>query len=69
MFPDMPQWPGIRTALSRARNAFIDWRYPYEHHGLFVETPVLKTALKAILAVQPVHVVRGQTLGNQGRRQ
>ena len=69
MFPEEPYWPGVRTTLSRARNVFIDWRYPYEHPGLFVETPVLKTALKAILDVHPVHVVRGPTLGNQGHRQ
>ena len=67
--PEWPFRPGIRTALSRARNVFIDWRYPYEHRGLFVETAVLKTALKAILDVHPVHVVRGPTLGNRGHRQ
>lgn len=69
VLPELPYRPGIRTALSRARNVFIDWRYPYEHPGLIVETDVLKTALKAILDVHPVHVVRGPTLGNQGHRQ
>lgn len=67
-FPDLPLRPGIRATLLRARNVFIDWRYPYEHRGLFVETPVLKTALKAILDAHPVHVVRGPTLGNQRHR-
>ena len=68
ILPELPRRPGIRTALSRARNVFIDWRYPYEHPGLIVETAELKTALKAILDVHPVHVVRGPTLGNQGHR-
>lgn len=68
-FPDLPRRPGIRTALSRARDVFIHWRYPYEHRGLFVETPVLKTALKAILDAHPVQVVRGPTIGNQRHRQ
>ena len=67
--PDHPIRPGIRTALFQARSVFVDWRYPYEHPGLFVATPVLKTALKAILDVHPVHVIRGPTLGNQGHRQ
>ncbi|MCY4003427.1 MAG: hypothetical protein OXF33_06960 [Rhodospirillales bacterium] len=69
ILPELPRRPGIRTALSRARNAFIDWRYPYEHRGLIVETAELKTALNAILDVHPVQVVRGPTLGNQRRRQ
>ena len=68
ILPELPRRPGIRTALSRARNVFIDWRYPYEHPGLIVETAELKTALKAILDVHPVHVVRGPTLGNRRRR-
>ena len=68
ILPDPPRRPGIRTALSRARNVFVDWRYPYEHPGLIVETADLKTALKAILYVHPVHVVRGPTLGNRGHR-
>ena len=68
IFPEWPRRPGIRTALSRARNVFVDWRYPYEHPGLIVETADLKTALKAILDVHPVHVVRGPTLGNRGHR-
>lgn len=68
ILPELPRRPGIRTALSRARNVFIDWRYPYEQPGLIVETAELKTALKAILDVHPVHVVRGPTLGNQGHR-
>ncbi len=68
-FPELPHRPGIRTALSRARKAFIDWRYPYEHPGLSVETPVLKTALKAILDVRPVQIVQGPTIGNQRHRQ
>ena len=68
IIPEWPRRPGIRTALSRARNVFVDWRYPYEHPGLMVETADLKTALKAILDAHPVHVVRGPTLGNQSRR-
>lgn len=68
ILPDLPRRPGIRTALSRARNVFVDWRYPYEHRGLMVETADLKTALKAILDAHPVHVVRGATLGNRGHR-
>ena len=68
ILPELPRRPGIRTALSRARNVFIDWRYRYEHPGLIVETAELKTALKAILDVHPVHVVRGPTLGNRRHR-
>lgn len=68
VLPDWPRRPGIRTALFRARTVFVDWRYPYEHSGLMVETPALKTALKAILDAHPVRVVRGPTLGNRGRR-
>ena len=69
ILPELPRRPGIRTALSRARNVFVDWRYPYEQRGLIVETAELKTALKAILDVHPVQVVRGPTLGNQRHRQ
>ena len=65
ILPELPRRPGIRTALCRARNVFVDWRYPYEHSGLFVETADLKAALKAILDVHPVQVVRAPTLGNQ----
>ncbi len=68
VLPDCPRRPGIGTALFLARNVFVDWRYPYEHPGLIVETADLKTALEAILAVHPVRVVRGPTLGNRGRR-
>ena len=69
IIPELPHRPGIRTALFRARTVFIDWRYPYEHPGLIVETPALKTALKAVLDVHPVQVVRGRTIGNQQHRQ
>ena len=69
ILPELPRRPGIRTALCRARNVFVDWRYPYEHPGLIVQTADLKTALKAILAAHPVQVVRGPTLGNQRRCQ
>ena len=69
VLPDLPRRPGIRTALCRARNVFVDWRYPYEHPGLIIETADLKTALKAILDVHPIQVVRGPTLGNQRHRQ
>ena len=69
ILPELPRRPGIRTALYRARNVFVDWRYPYEHRGLIVQTAELKTALKAILDVLPVQVVRGPTLGNQRHRQ
>ena len=69
ILPEYPQRPGIRTALSRARRVFIDWRYPYEHSGLIVDTSDLQTALKAILDAHPVHVVRGPTLGNLQHRQ
>lgn len=69
IIPELPRRPGIRTALSRARNVFIDWRYPYEHRGLFVEIADLKTALKAILDVHPVQILRGPTIGNQRHRQ
>ena len=68
ILPDLPRRPGIRTALCRAKNVFVNWRYPYEHRGLMVETADLKTALKAILDVHPVHVVQGPTLGNRRRR-
>lgn len=69
MFLEQLHRPGIRTALSRARRVFVDWRYPYEHPGLIVDTADLQTALKAILDVHPVRVIRGPTLGNQQHRQ
>ena len=69
ILPELPRRPGIKTTLTRARNVFIDWRYPHEHRGLFVETAELKTALKAILDAHPVQVVWGPTRGNQGHRQ
>ena len=68
ILPELPRRPGIRTALSRARNVFVDWRYPYEHRGLIVETAELKIVLKAILDVLPVQIVREPTLGNQRPR-
>ena len=69
ILPELPHRAGIRTALSRARNVFVDWRYPYEHRGLILETAELKIALKAVLDVHPVQVVQGPTLGNQRHRQ
>ncbi|MCY3810771.1 MAG: hypothetical protein OXH15_03135 [Gammaproteobacteria bacterium] len=46
-FPSV--YPGIREALARCGNMFLEWRYAHEHQSLYAETGVLKTALKAIV--------------------
>lgn len=70
ILPELPRRPGVRTAFSRARKVFIDWRYPYEHPGLIVETADLKIALKAILDVPSTscggrHSETGGTAGSR----
>jgi len=44
-----PIYPGMRNALTRCRNVFVEWRYAHEHESLDAETGVLNTALKAIV--------------------
>ena len=44
-----PAYPGIRDALRQNRDVFTEWRYAHEHDGLIAQTPVLQTALKAIV--------------------
>ena len=51
-----PIYPGIRNALSQNKNLFVEWRYAHEHHSLFAETGVLKTALTAIVEAYFVEV-------------
>ena len=55
-----PYYPGIRDALSQNKNLFVEWRYAHEHHSLFAETGVLKTALKAIVGAYFVQVPHGR---------
>ena len=51
-----PFYPGIRNALCQNKNLFVEWRYAHEHHSLFAETGVLKTALTAIVEAYFVEV-------------
>lgn len=44
-----PAYPGMRSALTRCKSVFLEWRYAHEHRWLNAETGVLKTALKAII--------------------
>ncbi len=51
-----PYYPGIRDALRQSKNLFVEWRYAHEHHSLFAETGILKTALKAIVEAYFVEI-------------
>ena len=55
-----PYYPGIRDALCQNKNLFVEWRYAHEHHSLFAETGVLKTALTAIVEAYFVEVPQGR---------
>lgn len=58
--PGLPYYPGIREALSKNRNLFVEWRYAHERHAVFAETGVLKAALKAIVRAYFVQVPHGR---------
>ena len=58
-----PSYPGIRDALSQNKNLFVEWRYAHEHHALFAETGVLKTALTAIVEAYFVQVPQRRVHG------
>ena len=55
-----PYYPGIRDALYQNKNLFVEWRYAHEHHSLFAETGVLKTALTAIVEAYFVEFPQGR---------